>query len=66
MWFKGVLTSEKLGTLIDSELLIYCLQADYILSHIRVFITKTLFSLRLAPLLLATMDTTSPLLVVLL
>jgi hypothetical protein len=24
MWFKGDLTSKKLGTLIDSELLIYC------------------------------------------
>jgi hypothetical protein len=40
MWFKGVLTSKKLGTLIDSELLIYCLQADYILSHIWVCILK--------------------------
>jgi hypothetical protein len=25
VWFKGVLTSEQLGSLIDSELLIYCL-----------------------------------------
>jgi hypothetical protein len=31
---KGVLTSEKLGTLIDLKLLIYCLQDDYILNHI--------------------------------
>jgi hypothetical protein len=59
MWFKGVLTSEKLGTLIDSELLIYCLQADYILSCIRVCITKMLFVLRFTPLLLSTMDMTS-------
>jgi hypothetical protein len=66
MWFKGVLTSKKLGTPIDSELLIYCLQADYILSHIRVCIIKTLFSLRFTPLLLSTMYATSPLLVVLL
>jgi hypothetical protein len=34
VWFKGVLTSEKLGSLIDSELLIYCLQVGYILNHI--------------------------------
>jgi hypothetical protein len=66
MWFKGVLTRKKLGTLIDSELLIYCLQADYILSCIRVCIIKTLFSLRFTPLLLSTMDTTSPLSVALL
>jgi hypothetical protein len=45
MWFKGVLTSENLGTPIDSELLIYCLQADYILSHIWVCISKMLSSL---------------------
>jgi hypothetical protein len=60
MWFRGVLTSEKLGTLIDSELLIYCLQADYILSCIRVCIIKMPFSLRFAPLLLSTMGATSP------
>jgi hypothetical protein len=52
MWFKGALTSEKLGTLIDSELLIYCLQADYILSRIWVCISKTLSSLEFTPLLL--------------
>jgi hypothetical protein len=61
MWFKGVLTSEKLGTPIDSGLLIYCLQADHILSRIRVCIVKTPFSLRFTPLLLSTMDATSPL-----
>jgi hypothetical protein len=66
MWFKGVLTSEKLGTLIDSKLLIYCLQADYILCCIRVCIIKPPFSLRFTPLLLSTMDTTSPSLVMLL
>jgi hypothetical protein len=66
MWFKGDLASEKLETLIDSELLIYCLQADYILSHIRICIVKTLFSLRFTPLLLSTMYVTSPSLVMLL
>jgi hypothetical protein len=40
MWFKGDLTSKKLKTQIDSELLIYCLQADYILSCIWVCIVK--------------------------
>jgi hypothetical protein len=66
MWFKGVLTSENLGTLIDSELLIYCLQTDYILSRIRVCITKMPFSTRFAPLLLSTVDATAHLSVVLL
>jgi hypothetical protein len=60
MWFKGVLTSEKLGTLIDSESLIYCLQADYILSHIWVCILKTLCSIEFTPLLLSTVVVTSP------
>jgi hypothetical protein len=49
MWFNGDLTSKKLETLIDSELLIYCLHTDYILSHIRVCIIKTPSSLRLTP-----------------
>jgi hypothetical protein len=66
MWYKGVLTSENLGTPIDSELLIYCLQADYILSHIWVRIVKTPFSTRFTPLLLSTVDATSPLSVALL
>jgi hypothetical protein len=48
------------GTPIDSELLIYCLQADYILNRIRVCIAKSPSSTRLAPLLLSTMDVTSP------
>jgi hypothetical protein len=64
MWFKEVLTSEKLGTLIDSELLIYCLQADYILSCIWVCISKTPSSLEFTPLLLSTMVGTSLALVV--
>jgi hypothetical protein len=66
MWFKGDLTSKKLEALIDSELLIYCLQADYILSCIRVCIIKTLFSLMFTPLLLSTLYATSPLSVMLL
>jgi hypothetical protein len=66
MWFKGVLTSKKLGTLIDSKLLIYCLQADYILNCIRVCIVKMPFSTRFTPLLLSTVDMTCPSLVVLL
>jgi hypothetical protein len=66
IWFKGVLTSKKLGTLIDSELLTCCLQADYILSHIWVCILKTLCSLEFTPLLLSTVVVTSPLLVMLL
>jgi hypothetical protein len=57
---------QKLGTPIDSELLIYCLQADYILSHIWVCVLKTPFYLEFTPLLLSTMHTTSPLLVALL
>jgi hypothetical protein len=64
MWPKGVLTSKKLGTLIDSELLIYCLQADHILSHISI--VKTLFLLRFTLLLLSTMYMISPSLVALL
>jgi hypothetical protein len=59
MWFKGVLTSEKLGTLIDSKLLIHCLQADYILGRILVCISKTPLSLKFTPLLLSTMVATS-------
>jgi hypothetical protein len=59
---QGVLTSEKLGTPIDSKLLIYCLQADYILSRIWVYISKMLFT----PLLLSTMVATSLMLVALL
>jgi hypothetical protein len=66
MWFKGVLTSEKLGTLIDSELLIYCLQADYILSHIWVYSSKLPCSSWMTPLLLSTVDTTSTMSVALL
>jgi hypothetical protein len=59
MWFKGVLTSEKLKTPIDSELLIYCLQADYILSCIWVYSLKLLCSSWTIPLLLSTVDMTS-------
>jgi hypothetical protein len=59
MWFKGVLTSKKLGTPIDSELLIYCLQADYILSRIWVYSLKLLCSSWTTPLLLSTVDATS-------
>jgi hypothetical protein len=66
MWFKGVLTSKKLGTPIDSELLIYCLQADYILSCIWVYSLKSPCSPWTTPLLLSTMDATSTMLVVLL
>jgi hypothetical protein len=66
MWFKGVLTSKKLGTPIDSELLIYCLQADYILSRIWVYSLKLPCSSWTTPLLLSTMDTTSIVSVVLL
>jgi hypothetical protein len=63
MWFKGVLTSEKLGTLIDSELLIYCLQADYILSCIWVYPSKLPYPSWTTLLLLSTMDMTSTVLV---
>jgi hypothetical protein len=63
MWFKEVLTSEKLGTLIDSELLKYCLQADYILNHIWVYSSKLPCSSWTTPLLLSTMDVTSAMLV---
>jgi hypothetical protein len=66
MWFKGVLTSEKLGYPIDSELLIYCLQADYILNCIRVYSLKLPCSSWTTPLLLSTMDTISTALVALL
>jgi hypothetical protein len=63
MWFKGILTSEKLGTPIDSELLIYCLQVDYILSGIWVYSLKSLCSSWMMTLLLSTMDATSTMLV---
>jgi hypothetical protein len=56
---KGVLTSEKLGTPIDSELLIYCLQVDYILNRIWVYSLKLLCSSWTTPLLLSTVDVTS-------
>jgi hypothetical protein len=59
MWFKGVLTSEKLGSLIDSELLIYCLQVDYILNRIWVRSLKSLCSSWATPLLLSTVDVIS-------
>jgi hypothetical protein len=59
VWFKGVLTSEKLGSLIDSELLIYCLQVDYILNRIWVYPLKSLCSTWTTPLLLSTVDAIS-------
>jgi hypothetical protein len=59
MWFNGVLTIEKLRSLIDSELLLYCLQVDYILNHIWVYPFKSPCSSCLTPLLLSTMDTIS-------
>jgi hypothetical protein len=60
---KGVLTSEKLGSPIDSELLIYCLQVDYILNRIWVRSLKSLCSSWTTPLLLSTMDVISTTLV---
>jgi hypothetical protein len=63
---KGVLTSKKLGSPIDSELLIYCLQVDYILNCIWVRSLKSLCSSWTTPLLLSTMDTISTALVALL
>jgi hypothetical protein len=63
---KGVLTSKKLGTPIDSELLIYCLQGDYILNHIWVFPLKSPCSSWTTPLLLSTVDATSTMSVALL
>jgi hypothetical protein len=59
VWFKGVLTSENLGSLIDSELLIYCLQVDYILNRIWVYPLKSPCSAWTTPLLLSTVDTIS-------
>jgi hypothetical protein len=56
---KGVLTSENLGSLIDSELLIYCLQVGYILNRIWVRLLKSPCFLWMTPLLLSTMDTIS-------
>jgi hypothetical protein len=56
---KGVLTSKKLGSLIDSELLIYCLQVDYILNCIWAWSLKSPCSSWTTPLLLSTMDMTS-------
>jgi hypothetical protein len=66
MWFKGVLTSEKLGSPIDSKLLIYCLQVDYILNRIWVYLCKSPCFLWMTPLLLSTMDMISTALTVLL
>jgi hypothetical protein len=54
---KGVPTSEKLGSPIDSKLLIYCLQVDYILNHIWVRSLELPCSSRTTPLLLSTVDT---------
>jgi hypothetical protein len=58
---KGVLTSKKLGTLIGSKLLIYCLQADYILSRIWVYSLKLPCSSWMTPLLLSTVVAVLPL-----
>jgi hypothetical protein len=61
---KGVLTSEKLGSLIDSELLIYCLQVDYILNRIWVRLLELPCSSWTTPLLLSTVDAISTVLTV--
>jgi hypothetical protein len=56
---KGVLTSKNLGSPIDSELLIYCLQVDYILNRIWFRSLESLCSTRTTPLLLSTVDAIS-------